>query len=47
MHQYLTKSNLDAYNCKFNKIFAFMGHKTKRVKRDGSVGGESLLVSVC
>lgn len=22
MHQYLTKSNLDAYSVKFNKIFA-------------------------
>lgn len=21
MHQYLTKSNLDAYNCEFNKNF--------------------------
>ena len=24
----------------------YMGHKTKRVKRDGSVDGESLLISV-
>lgn len=25
----------------------FMGHKTKRVKCDWSVDGESLLISVC